>query len=164
MELPIKPDYAPNIFATVSIYQAVEANDYDWTSYRDKLLISAQAELIVPADDRRLTVSVTSDRPTAAPGESIDLSVQVTGADGAPAQAEVSVAVVDESIFLLSGDLSADLFEIPTVSPNRADYESLRPTRLLGRSTAAAAAAMATAGRAACAATSPTRRCGCPRS
>jgi uncharacterized protein YfaS (alpha-2-macroglobulin family) len=132
--VPIKAEYAPNIFATISIYRPDVPDDYDWYSYHDATLLSAQAELIVPADDRRLTLSATSDRATAAPGESIDLSVQVTGADGAPVQAEISVAVVDESIYLLSADLSADLFE--TFYGRRSDivqtYESLHPARVLG--------------------------------
>src|SRR5207249_2832468 len=101
------------IFATVNIYQpatwpAVRAQ---WQSVPDAQLLSAQAELRVPADDRRLHVAVTRSRATAAPGETVALDVQATGADGAPVRAELSVAVVDEAIYLLSADLSPDLYQ-----------------------------------------------------
>lgn len=112
VEVPIKPGYAPNIYAKITMYEPFSIENADsWEQLRVADLRTASVMLSIPATDRVLQVEASPDRAQAMPGESVDVTVQATGADGLPAQAEVSVAVVDEAIYLLSPDLSASLYD-----------------------------------------------------
>ncbi len=132
----IQDDDAPNVHVAVNVYRPVDLNadHWQWQSIPEADLLVARTNLSVPADNRRLTIAVTPDQAVYGPREEATFDIQVTGADGAPAQAEMSLALVDESIYALSEELAADPFE--AFYAERADivrtYDSLRPVRYLG--------------------------------
>jgi len=66
--------------------------------------------LTVDAGGRRLKVEVSSDKAEYRPGAPLSASVRVTEADGKPADAEVSLFVVDEGVLNLTAYQTPDLF------------------------------------------------------
>lgn len=58
---------------------------------------------------RFLDVTIETDADTYRPGTSTELNVLVTDADGAPVQAQLTLAVVDEGIYLIRPDHTADI-------------------------------------------------------
>lgn len=72
----------------------------------------ATVPLEVPPLDRFLTVEVSTDRPEYRPGQECRASVRVTDSRGRPVPAcELSLGVVDESIYALHEDSTPDLRE-----------------------------------------------------
>jgi uncharacterized protein YfaS (alpha-2-macroglobulin family) len=133
--LLIQDDDAPNIYVTVNAYQPLEKpREETYMSIPEAQLLVASTKLSVSADQRKLTVLVTPDRSSYGPREEATFTIQVTGADGQPAQAELSLALVDEAIYALSNELSKDPFE--AFYGERSNlvrtFDSLKPTRYIG--------------------------------
>jgi uncharacterized protein YfaS (alpha-2-macroglobulin family) len=135
--IPIEADFAPNIFATVQVYQPIEREEWgQWASVSipDANLLIASTELVVPVPEKRLLVTLTPDREQYGIREEAIITIQVTDANGRPVQAEVSLAMVDEAIYALSEDLALDPFE--AFYSRRSNlvrtYHSLEPVRVLG--------------------------------
>jgi uncharacterized protein YfaS (alpha-2-macroglobulin family) len=134
--LPIGSDYAPNLFATVNVFQrGWEPEDYyGYESSPEGRLLLDSVELIVPASERVLQVELRPDKTTYRPRETVTFTIQVRDQAGEPVAAEVSLGLVDEAIYALSDDLSADIHE--TFYGRRDDdvvsYDSLRPRRSHG--------------------------------
>ena len=75
---------------------------------RDGRLYRAERRLSVPASDRALQITLTADRPTAKPQEPGVFTVSVKDATGAPAQAQVSLGVIDEAVYAIRPDDTPD--------------------------------------------------------
>ncbi len=134
--VPIAADYAPNIFATINIFRrgAAEGDGYYWDeSATEGEMLIGSAELIVPATDRELQVELTPHELTYRPRDAAEFTVEVRDQAGNPVVAEVSLGLVDEAIYALSADLSADMHQ--TFYGRRGhevySYDSLHPTRYL---------------------------------
>ncbi len=97
IEIPIRPEYEPNVFVSVYVLtpggpEALAGERFGYTS------------LAVTAPDRRLAVNVTTASPRYQPGEKIRGNVHVTTATGAPVPgADLAVYAVDDSILTLGG-------------------------------------------------------------
>lgn len=130
VELPIREAFAPNIFARVHIFKPGVESDYYHSTPEGRLLV-AEVELPVSAESHRLSISVAPDADQYRPGDQAAFTIQVTDAGGAPVEAQVGLALVDEAIFALSEDLSADIFETfyGRRSNTIATYDSLVPDR-----------------------------------
>ncbi len=130
----IQDDDAPNVSVTVNVYRRDIPNpNARWRSIPDAELLIARAKLSVPADRQRLTVSVTPDRSTYGPRDTAAFTIQVIDAEGNPAQAEVSFALVDESIYALAKDQTLEPFEAfyAERGSNVRTFDTFRPTRWL---------------------------------
>jgi hypothetical protein len=133
--LLIQDDDAPNIYVTINAYQPVEKpREETYMSIPDARLLVASTQLIVSADQRKLTVLVTPDRASYSPREEATFTLQVTGADGRPAQAELALALVDEAIYALSNELAQDPFKVFYGERSNLvrTFDSLKPTRYIG--------------------------------
>ncbi len=95
IEFDLRPDYIPNVFVWIGQIEG-------------KALHQAQQEIRISRETRRLTVEVTPGRKDYRPGETAACRVQIKDPDGRPAQAEVSVGVVDEAIYALAADTVQD--------------------------------------------------------
>lgn len=115
VDVPIQPDDVPNIYVTVNVWEPQDTTlrpKGGLYSIPDGVLRTASVELSVPAEDRRLTVTITPDRTRYAPRQEARFTVRVTDAQGAPVPgAEVSLALVDEAIFALSEELSGPIYD-----------------------------------------------------
>ncbi len=64
----------------------------------------------VPADDHKLALKMTTDKPQYQPGQSATYNIDVTSKDGKPAaNADLSLSVVDEAIYAIVKDTTPDL-------------------------------------------------------
>jgi hypothetical protein len=109
VEALITADLAPNVYAKVHIFKRTAANDAHPNA--EGRLVTAKSELVVPALDKRLKIEIAANAPAYKPGEQATLTLRVTDAGGQPVRARVSLALVDEAIFALQADLSANLFD-----------------------------------------------------
>jgi uncharacterized protein YfaS (alpha-2-macroglobulin family) len=75
---------------------------------REGRLYRAERRLAVPAADRALSITLTADRPTAKPQEPGVFTVSVKDASGAPAQAQLSLGVIDEAVYAIRPDSTPD--------------------------------------------------------
>ncbi|MFZ6027243.1 MAG: MG2 domain-containing protein [Chloroflexota bacterium] len=142
IEVDILPEDAPNIYVTVNAWQAVdryppadydEAEDYLYwdSSQADSTLHRASVELRVDASSKALNVAIRSDNERYAPGQTAIFTVTVTNAQGRPVEAELSVALVDEAIYTLSGELTPPIFNAfyGRRSNTVYTYNSMAPSR-----------------------------------
>ena len=111
ISVPIRADYAPNIYVTVSQFGPSDDPPSEQESQPGTQLQTSSTQLLVPMGDRRLTVTLTADQEAYSPGDEATFHVQVTDALGQPKEAEVSLAVVDEAIYALAEDRSEDIFD-----------------------------------------------------
>jgi hypothetical protein len=131
--IPVQADYAPNVHVTVNQFGPPGSEWWEAQSRPEAQLQRASAHIVVPMADRLLTVTLTTDQDTYAPGDEATFHVQVTDHEGDPVTAEVSLAVVDEAIYALAEDMSIDPFDVfyaPRPNVVRT-FDSLRPTRWL---------------------------------
>ncbi len=113
LELPIQPEYAPNIFVSLSAWDEndTQITEEMWYSAADLRLHTAVVELKVPATDKQLQVEIIANQEIYAPREDATFTLRVTNAQGEPVSAEFSLAVVDEAIFALSDDLAGPIYD-----------------------------------------------------
>ncbi|MBI2213470.1 MAG: alpha-2-macroglobulin [Acidobacteria bacterium] len=95
VELPIGSEHIPNIFIAA-------------TSVMDLQLQMDTKELVVPPVERFINVDVKSDREQYRPRDEGTLSIVTTDADGKPVAAEVTLGLVDESIYSIQDDYAGD--------------------------------------------------------
>jgi uncharacterized protein YfaS (alpha-2-macroglobulin family) len=95
VELPIGPEHIPNIFIAA-------------TSVSDLQLQTDVKELVVPPVERFINVDVKGDREQYKPREEGTLSITTTDADGKPVAAEVTLGLVDESVYSIQEDYAGD--------------------------------------------------------
>lgn len=88
----IKPDYVPNIFASVTLISDGPVVKYGQLQYR-----------VNPAE-KDLDIQIQSDKEKYLPGESVTLNFTVKDGLDQPVETELSVAVVDMSVLALKGN------------------------------------------------------------
>jgi uncharacterized protein YfaS (alpha-2-macroglobulin family) len=100
--VPLGAEHAPHAHATITLLPRKAKGDarVDW-----KL---GAIRLPVEIGDNRLDVVVASDRDRYAPGEQVDVVVDVTRGGAAVANAEVALAVVDEGVLRLTNFRATD--------------------------------------------------------
>ncbi|TET32759.1 MAG: hypothetical protein E3J72_18870 [Planctomycetota bacterium] len=98
IELPVKESYAPNFFFTVSLI-------------KENRILSAQRMIVVPPADKFLNVKITADKDEYEPREKGKLTLAVTDRSGKPVQAELSIGIVDEALYNIRGELTANIGE-----------------------------------------------------
>ncbi len=106
LDAPIDDAAAPQLFATATFVAPL--SDRATTRH----VMSATTELRAAWQDRALEVSVRPSRALAAPGEELDVEVEVRQADGRPARAEVTLYAADE------GTLSLAKYTLPQPLPS----------------------------------------------
>lgn len=94
--VPILDEYAPNVYVSVLLLSPNPEIKF------------GQVELRVNTSRKALTISVATDKKSYLPGEKVTLSIHTVDYSGAPASAEVSVAVADLSVLALKGNLKKD--------------------------------------------------------
>lgn len=97
LDIPIVNNYAPNVNLNVSYVKGGE-------------MYTSDQRLIVPARDKMLNLEIISNKKEYKPRESASYTVLARNADGAPVSgAEVSLGVVDESIYSISTEYSGNI-------------------------------------------------------
>jgi alpha-2-macroglobulin len=97
LDVPITPNYAPNVFLSVSY---VKNGD----------MYSSEQRIVVPARDKMLNLEIISNKNEYKPRETASYTILARNADGSPVSgAEVSLGVVDESIYSVAHDYSGNI-------------------------------------------------------
>ncbi|HEY8188349.1 MAG TPA: MG2 domain-containing protein [Pyrinomonadaceae bacterium] len=97
LDIPIQGSYAPNVFLNVSY---VKGGD----------MYTSDQRLVVPAREKMLNLEIISNKKEYKPRETASYTILARNADGAPVSgAEVSLGVVDESIYSVSPDYSGNI-------------------------------------------------------
>jgi uncharacterized protein YfaS (alpha-2-macroglobulin family) len=95
--LPIEPRFAPNVFLNV-------------TYVRGSDMYTQSVEIAVPARDKMLNLQIIPNKKEFKPRESASYTVLARNFDGSPAAgAEVSLGVVDESIYQIASESNEDI-------------------------------------------------------
>ncbi len=95
VSIPIDKSKVPNFFLGAALVQ-----DYE--------VFQAQTEVIVPPTRQLLTLDVKGDKATYKPGETGTFHIRARDWSGQPARAEVSLALVDASLFYIQADTTPD--------------------------------------------------------
>ncbi len=98
VEIPIKDEHAPNIYFGCNIVTA------------KKQMFDKEIMLMVSPDNHFVDLKVTTDKEKYKPGETATYKIKATKTNGTPAQnIELSLGVVDESIYAIRGDATQDI-------------------------------------------------------
>lgn len=71
---------------------------------KDKQFMEARRRVTLVQDERKLNVEVKADKEVLMPGDTVEYLIKTTKSDGSPVSADVSLGVVDESIFAIRED------------------------------------------------------------
>ncbi len=96
LAIRIGPEHVPNFAIAAAVVKDFE-------------VLQAQAEVFVPPTKSLLKVSVKGDKAQYKPGESGTFEVSATDSAGRPARAEVSLALIDASLFYIQRDTTPDI-------------------------------------------------------
>ncbi len=119
IEIPIDETDIPNRFVSVLIVKgsgedgglsepaAGEGDERNAPAFK-----LGYATLNIATESKKLDIVVTPDREKYHPGEEVTLTVKSTDFEGAPIPADISIAVVDESVLTLTQNVTADLINI----------------------------------------------------
>ncbi|MCI0396839.1 MAG: Ig-like domain-containing protein [Chloroflexi bacterium] len=94
--LPITGDMAPNVVVSVLI---VKGSD-EFNPIPDFKV--GMVQFGVDREEQELTVTITPDKTSVGPGDTVEYTVQVTDYSGAPVEAELSLALADLAALSLS--------------------------------------------------------------
>jgi len=93
VELPITAEHEPNFFLCAAVV-------------RDKRFATQRRRIRVSVEERRLQVTVKPDKPRYRPGEKATYQLRTADWRGRPLPAELSIGVVDESIYAIQSEMA----------------------------------------------------------
>jgi uncharacterized protein YfaS (alpha-2-macroglobulin family) len=97
IDVPIEARFAPNVFLNITYVRGSE-------------MYTQEVEISVPARDKMLKLEIIPNKKEFRPRETASYTVFARNADGSPAAgAEVSLGVVDESVYSIAPESSADI-------------------------------------------------------
>ncbi|MCG3173899.1 MAG: hypothetical protein GMKNLPBB_02110 [Myxococcota bacterium] len=96
LELDVLEQYQPNVFVKAQTFSG-------------KSSLAGEKMLIIPPEERFLTVSARAAKDTYKPGEEVEVEIVTLDHKGAGVPAEVSLSVVDEAVYAIVPDTLEDL-------------------------------------------------------
>ena len=96
VEVPITADNQPNVFVSAAFI-------------RENTLYQANKNLRVPAVQQILNVNIEPSKPQFQPGEPATYNITAKDSTGKPVSAEFSIGVVDEAIYAIRPDQTANI-------------------------------------------------------
>jgi uncharacterized protein YfaS (alpha-2-macroglobulin family) len=97
IDVPIEARFAPNVYLNVTYVQ-------------DNEMYTQDQDLVVPARDKMINLSLLPDKKEYKPRDTASYTVQARDLNGNPvAGAEVSLGVVDEAIYSIAPDLTPNI-------------------------------------------------------
>lgn len=114
IEIPLESRYSPNVYVQVA------------SIFEDRFY-EKRKTVIIPPIDKLLTVSMKTDREIYRPGDDVNVEVQVVDYKKRAVQVELSLGVVDESIYAVNPELTVEIekFFYPRKRNNVRTYNSL---------------------------------------
>jgi hypothetical protein len=105
LEVPIRADYAPNIYVSLVLFKPAG----DGLSVPDMRV--GLVELPVDTEQQELHISIEPERSEVGPREDVTYTVRATDYSGAGVQAELALALVDKAVLTLADDQNPTLLE-----------------------------------------------------
>ncbi len=96
LEIPIKQEYAPGVYIKVSFVA-------------DGNFVSGQEFIPVASKNRFIDVTIDTDKGIYSPGETAICELKTKDEEGNPVPAEVSIGVVDDSIYAIEPDSTPNI-------------------------------------------------------
>ncbi len=132
VEVPIEEGHVPNVIVAVELVGAAPRTRDDGTVDpklpKRPAFAAGQLSLPVPPKGRALALAVKPEADEVEPGAKVPVALEVKDAKGRPvANAELTVAVVDESVLALTGHRWPD--PLSYFHPGRGDGASTRRNR-----------------------------------
>jgi uncharacterized protein YfaS (alpha-2-macroglobulin family) len=126
VSIPIERKHVPNFFLGAALVQDFE-------------VYQAQTEVVVPPTRQLLNLEVKGDKAVYKPGETGTFQIRARDWSGKPARAEVSLALVDASLFSVQSDTTADVrsFFYGDRRANSVNLDSSRSGQIEARTEAA---------------------------
>ncbi len=119
IDLPITEEHLPNVFVSVVLLQG-RLSEQKYSKEGDDLskpgFKIGYINLAVDPGSKRLNIAVSTDRPAYGPRDSVTISLSATDFKNQPAQAEITLAVVDKGVL--------NLIDFKTPNPFEAFYGS----------------------------------------
>lgn len=103
-ELPITDEFAPIAYVSVTVVGGVDASGVP--NYK-----MGMTKINIDTAQKELNVKVTTDKETAGPGEEITYTIKTTDYTGNPVSADVSLAVIDKAVQVLTAPNSPPMLE-----------------------------------------------------
>jgi len=94
-ELPITPDYAPNVYVSVVIVKGVDETN-PVAAFRVGMI-----QIAVDAAQKEITLDIQPSVEQAGPGDTVTFTVTATDYQGTPVQAEIGAGLTDLSVLTL---------------------------------------------------------------
>lgn len=91
VKLPITEDYSPNVSVSVC-------------TVKDKRFFENSHRIVLDDERKKLHIDVTADKDVYLPGDTATYTVKTTDKDGQPVPSDVSLSVVDESVYAIRED------------------------------------------------------------
>ena len=136
VDVPIGAADVPGVFVSVTLVKGRTALDFDaqGKDAGQPAFRVGYTRLTVADDSKRLRVGIATDRESYRPGQPATVSVDVRGADGAPAPSEVTIWAVDYGLLTLTNyetpDLLASIYAPRPLGVLTADNRSRLMSRL----------------------------------
>ncbi len=89
--IPVNTSYAPNFYLTA-------------TMQRKRALFTSQKNISLPVKDTNIKFSIKPDKKVYLPGENAVIKIKAQDEKGNPVKADISLSVVDESIYYIRKD------------------------------------------------------------
>ncbi|MBK8541468.1 MAG: Ig-like domain-containing protein [Ardenticatenia bacterium] len=105
IRVPIRSDYVPNVYVSVVLVKGVGSD-----SPLPQLRLG-YTNLMVSTGEKQLDIQVRPDKPDYAPREKVRYAIEVKDHAGKPAQAELSLALVDKALLALADDSATPLID-----------------------------------------------------
>ena len=105
IEVPIEPDYAPNVYVSLVLLKPSTSNT------EPSELRVGLVNLPVSLAQKQLTISITPDRNEVGPRDQVTYSIKTTDYTGKGVPAEVSLALIDKAVLTLADDPNPSLLK-----------------------------------------------------
>jgi len=135
VEIPVRPEYGPNVFVSVVLLRGrietppdPEMIDPGRPAYR-----VGYCELTVPPKGKRLSVAMKTGKDEYRPAQTAHVDLQVKSEGGAPARASVTVWAVDAGVLALTRYATPDLYATFFARRGLGVVTAESRTRLVGR-------------------------------
>lgn len=99
VSFPIKASYLPNAYVSVALFSATGTPDFR----------QGYEKLYVDTSERELSITLSTDKKTYQPRDTVTIDVDTKDSSGKNVPAEVSLAVVDEAVIALAGGVDRDI-------------------------------------------------------
>ena len=111
LEIPIRADYAPNVYVSIVLVKPVSGAPAEDAPAVPDLRVGL-VNLPVSTAQQELQITITPDKAEAGPRDQVTYTIKATDNTGKGVRAEVSLALVDKAVLTLADDPNPSLRQV----------------------------------------------------